>query len=197
MSNSTANTSQVRIIAGRWRGRKISFSTDLSIRPTPDRVRETVFNWLSPYLMKRRCLDLFAGSGVLGFESLSRGAAELVFVDSNKSIVQTLKQQHQIFKIDSEFGQTSVEYEHKDAYKYLSTVTKNFDLIFLDPPYQKKMIQPAIEILVNKKLINNEGLVYLETEKNEALPDFPTTWRIIKSKTMSHVVCNLLLVSNE
>lgn len=195
MGKSAANISTVRIIAGRWRGRKIHFPTNLSIRPTPDRVRETLFNWLAPYIVNRRCLDLYAGSGVLGFEALSRGATEMVFVDSEKSIIKNLEQQHQKLKIDSELATSSVEYQCCDAQIYLSTASTRFDLVFLDPPYQKNMIQPVIKLMSDKNKMNKDGLIYIENAKSEILPNLPGNWTIIKDKVMGQVTCYLIQVN--
>ena len=196
MGKSIVSNSQVRIIAGRWRGRKILFPTNFSIRPTPDRVRETLFNWLSPYITNRfiRGLDLYAGSGVLGFEALSRGATEMVFVDSEISIIKNLEAQHQVLKIDSEFGKNSVKYKCSDAIVYLVAENTKFDLVFIDPPYQKNMIEPVINMLCDSQLINNNGLIYIEMAKSEVLPNIPKNWEIIKNKVMSKVNCYLIQV---
>lgn len=195
MNRSATNISQVRIIAGRWRGRKIAFPTNLSIRPTPDRVRETVFNWLSPYLNNRRCLDLFAGSGVLGFEALSRGASEIVFVDSEKTIVHNLQKQHQIFNIESDRVVSSAEYVHSDGFTYLASLDTKFDLVFLDPPYLKNMIQPSIQLLVEHNVMATDGLIYIEMAKEQQLPDIPDDWSVLKNKVMSQVACYLIQTS--
>ncbi|VAX01558.1 16S rRNA (guanine(966)-N(2))-methyltransferase [hydrothermal vent metagenome] len=195
MNNSVTAASQVRIIAGRWRARKISFATHLSIRPTPDRVRETVFNWLAPYVINSRCLDLFAGSGVLGFEALSRGASEMVFVDSEKTIITQLRAQHQILNIDAESTISRVEYLHTDANAYLSTQQNAYDVIFLDPPYQKNKIPVIIEQLIKNALLNNNGIIYIEMAKDEIFPELPNDWKLIKHKIMSQVACYLIQVS--
>ncbi len=194
MNNTATKASQVRIIAGRWRGRKIRFATNLSIRPSPDRVRETVFNWLTPYLINSRCLDLYAGSGVLGFEALSRGASEMVFVDTEKAIIKQLQQQHQILKIDSESAISSVEYLHVDANKYLTTKQKPYDLVFLDPPYLQNRIPDIIELLLNNSLLNTNGIIYIEMAKMESFPELPNEWELIKKKIMSQVACYLIQV---
>lgn len=199
MSNSATNCSKVRIIAGRWRGRKISFPVNLSIRPTPDRVRETLFNWLTPYIIDSHCLDLYAGSGVLGFEALSRGATEMVFVDSEKAIIKNLEVQHQILKIDFEIEKrilNRVKYQHCDALAYLDTLNIKFDLVFLDPPYQKNMLPAVIKLLADKNLMTKNGIIYLEMAKNELLPDIPENWQVIKNKVMSQVACYLIQVIN-
>jgi len=197
MSRATADQSQVRIIAGRWRGRKISFPTSFSIRPTPDRVRETLFNWLAPYLDAYRevCgLDLYAGSGVLGFEALSRGAVEMVFIDSERGIIKHLETQHEVLKVGFESGVNRVSYQQSDAQAYLSAVNTKFDLVFLDPPYQQNRIPAVIDLLVDKKIMNDGGLIYFEMEKNETPPVIPSDWTLIKNKVMGQVACYLVQV---
>jgi len=197
--NSAGNTSKVRIIAGRWRGRKISFPVNLLIRPTPDRVRETVFNWLAPYIANSCCLDLYAGSGILGFEALSRGATDMVFVDSEKAIIKNLELQHQNLKIDFEIEKkiiNTVKYQYCDALAYLDARTIKFDLVFLDPPYLKNMIPEVIKRLAEKKLMVKDGVIYLEMAKSELLPNLPENWTVIKNKVMSQVACYLIRVMN-
>jgi len=194
MNVPAANTSQVRIIAGRWRGRKIQFPNNLSIRPTPDRVRETLFNWLSPYLVANRhvrALDLFAGSGVLGFEALSRGATNIIFVDSEKSIIKNLIAQHQIFKIDTDIGKNCAEYKHRDAHVFLKAENNKFDLVFVDPPYRQNLIATTIQLLVEHDVMNKDGLIYIEMAKDESAPGIPEDWTLIKSKVMSQVASYL------
>ena len=118
---------QLRIIGGKWRGRKIKFPDIEGLRPTPDRVRETLFNWLSPVIIGAKCLDLFAGSGALGFEALSRGASKTVFVDSNNLVTQQLQYNQQLFQC------SDIEIHKMSAEQYLQTTEKSFDIIFLDP----------------------------------------------------------------
>ncbi len=193
MAKVAIKNSSVRIIAGCWRGRKIEFPTNLSIRPTPDRVRETLFNWLAPYIINSRCLDLYAGSGVLGFEALSRGATGMVFVDLEKNIIDKLQAQHKIFNIGSEYD---IEYHCGAAEDYLRKQEKPFDLVFLDPPYQTDMVEPVIIMLADKKLVSNNGVIYVEMAKAETLPKLPPNWRLLKNKVMGQVACYLLQVLN-
>ena len=123
-------TTGVRIIGGRWRGRRLTIPAGTGVRPTPDRVRETLFNWLQPALAGARCLDLFAGTGVLGLEALSRGAAETWFVERNASLLQRLQEHCE--KIGAEARTV-----RDDALKLLSTSPpRPFDIVFADPPYE-------------------------------------------------------------
>lgn len=183
---------EVRIIGGKWRGRKIKFCDVSGLRPSPDRVRETLFNWLSPYILNARCLDLFAGSGVLGFEALSRGASEVVFVDKNETVIQQLKKNREMFKCDS------IEIHHGTAQKYLEQANKPFDIVFLDPPFYQGLIPVICKLLNNKKLLKSQSLVYLEKEKNNLMTDkeipldLPNDWKIIKQKKAGRVLYYLI-----
>lgn len=119
----------LRIIGGKWRGRRLTFPEGTAVRPTPDRVRETLFNWLQPQLHGARCLDLFAGSGVLGFEALSRGACEAWFVESDRSLADALD-------AHARHLGAAVRIAHEDAERFLSrSPDAHFDVVFLDPPY--------------------------------------------------------------
>jgi 16S rRNA (guanine966-N2)-methyltransferase len=131
-----------RIIAGRWRGRVLKFDDADGLRPTTDRIRETVFSWLQVYLPNSHCLDCFAGSGVLGFEALSRGADEVTFLEQNKQTVNSLKENASMLAADEQ----QVVIEHRDALFWLQSVKteKNlasyFDLVFLDPPFHSDLL---------------------------------------------------------
>ena len=144
----------VRIIGGQWRGQRIKVESELALRPTPDRVRETLFNWLAPTIVGSRCLDLFAGSGALGFEALSRGAAEVVFVERDAKVTRTLAEQSERFDKD----RTAVV--HADAGEWLTTSPTAFDVVFLDPPYEQALA-PLLAQLASGWL-RPQGLVYVE-----------------------------------
>lgn len=125
-ANQAAN--QVRIIAGCWRGRKLSFAPVAGVRPSPDRVRETLFNWLSPVIRDARCLDLYAGSGALGIEAASRGASSVVLVDSDPQVVNCLREQLQLL------GAAQIEVVQSTVEAWLAAPADPFDIVFLDPP---------------------------------------------------------------
>ncbi len=139
-----AKTAQeVRIIGGKWKGRKLRFTGDASLRPTLGRTRETLFNWLRPYIHQQACLDLFAGSGVLGLEALSQGAAHCTFVDSNKRTIHALTQNIATL---SATAQASVQ--QTDALKFLDRSPNRFDVIFLDPPFgQPQLLERVLNVL--------------------------------------------------
>lgn len=158
--NKQSNT--LRIIGGKWRSRKLSFIDALGLRPTPDRVRETLFNWLQGYIHDSSCLDLFAGSGILGLEALSRGAKNVTFVEKNKQVSSQLENNITLLSANA----TLI---HNDAMSYLSNPPHSFDLIFLDPPYRQGLLKQSLEIICqpNNNLLNKNALIYLEHESEE------------------------------
>lgn len=166
----------------------LSFPGVNALRPTPDAVRETVFNWLMPYIVGRRCLDLYAGSGALGFEAVSRGAQSVVLVEKNPRTVKALRQNQAA--IDSE-NQVSVSC--CSAMQFLSTVSGNYELIFLDPPYASDELEKACYQLNRKALLAPDGLVYLEYAANREKPLLPGGWREIKSAQRGDVRYGLYL----
>lgn len=172
--------SEVRIVGGIWRSRRLSFPASAGLRPTPDRVRETVFNWLMPALPGSHCLDLFAGSGAFGFESVSRGAAHAVLVEKQIEVVAALRENGARLKTEA------VEIVHADAMQWLLAAGRPFDIIFLDPPYSSNLLHACIELLETRGWVKPYGLVYLETPKGE-LPGLPENWQLLRSKTAGQV----------
>src|SRR5690349_22897017 len=130
---------QIRIIAGAFRGRRIRVAARPGLRPTPDRVRETLFNWLGQSLDGESCLDLFAGSGALGFEAASRGAARVVMVESDRAAFTALQAARETI------GARAVELVHAEALAYLSRVRERFDVVFLDPPFGQNALPAVLE----------------------------------------------------
>lgn len=149
--------SRVRIIGGQWRSRQIEVPESTGLRPTPDRVRETLFNWLGQDLTGLRCLDLFAGSGALGLEAASRGAAEVVMVENTPRVVAYL--QNAIAKLNA----AQVRLLKGDAVRFARSTAERFDLIFLDPPYNQALLDTLAPCL--EKLLLPGGRVYAEAEK--------------------------------
>jgi 16S rRNA (guanine966-N2)-methyltransferase len=150
----------VRIIAGEWRGRRIQIPDNTSVRPTPDRVRETVFNWLRDSLAGARCLDLYAGTGALGFEALSRGAAEAWFVEQDAALVEALK------ATGAMLG-AAPQVVRRDALAFLrEPAATRFDVVFLDPPYAQPL-EPLLELLPG--WLAPLGVVYVERPRSEGL----------------------------
>lgn len=178
----------VRIIGGRWRGRRVPFDIEPGLRPTPDRVRETLFNWLRNDVDGVRSLDLFAGSGALGLESLSRGAQHCTFVE--KSVAAAAMIRTTLAAVGGEG--TVVE---ADAERWLSRAQpvagerqrEAFDLVFLDPPFAMQWLPRMMSALDKGAWIRPGGLVYLECERNAGAPALPPGWELLKSKFAGEV----------
>jgi 16S rRNA (guanine966-N2)-methyltransferase len=180
----------VRIIAGVWRGRRVHFPDMPALRPTPDRVRETVFNWLQHSIAGARCLDLFAGSGVLGLEALSRGAEEVVFVEQFPAAARAL-QEHLV-----RFGCAARgRIMEMGAARFLRTPAQAFDIAFLDPPFGKDALAEYIPMLDEGNWMRPGGLVYLENERAAGEPKLPGSWELLKSKSAGEVGYHLARVN--
>jgi len=180
----------VRIIGGVWRGRRVHFPDMPGLRPTPDRVRETLFNWLQHSLTGTRCLDLFAGSGALGLEALSRGATEVVFVEQFPAASRTL--QEQLVRLGAEGKGRVME---MGAARFLRTPAKPFDVAFLDPPFGKDALAEYIPLLDSGDWLKAGGLVYLENERIAGVPTIPAHWELLKSKSAGEVGYHLARVN--
>jgi 16S rRNA (guanine966-N2)-methyltransferase len=166
---------EVRIIGGRWRGRKIRFPAGTMIRPSPDRVRETLFNWLAPTLRGARCLDLFAGSGALGFESLSRGAASAVFVERDAAAVAQLKSLAKALLAESAC------IVQADATGWLNRTGEPFDVVFLDPPFGSGLLPGLLGQLDRGGWLAPDARVYIECRRTDGVPALPAGWRMHRS----------------
>lgn len=175
-------SNQLRIIGGEWRGRKLRFPDVPNLRPTPDRVRETIFNWLTPVIHGAHCLDLFAGSGALGLEALSRGAASTLFIDSHKKATGAIQAHIDLLKVNDRASVIQMESE-----KFLKTEAQKFDLVFLDPPYQLDLMEKVIPQLEQYGWLADEAMLYLEIEKRQSLPVLPANWQQLKEKTAGEV----------
>ena len=156
-------TNQVRIIGGQWRSRIVRFPDAQSLRPTPDRLRETLFNWLGQDLTGKTCLDLFAGSGALGFEAASRGARQVVMVEQDGGVYRALHETQDALAA----GQ--VELHRADAFGFLKTDVRRYDVLFLDPPFQLGWLSRLLPLLPVH--LAPEARVYLEAEKAPAVPE--------------------------
>ncbi|MBV1910946.1 MAG: 16S rRNA (guanine(966)-N(2))-methyltransferase RsmD [Kangiellaceae bacterium] len=182
--NSPNQEGSVRIIGGKMRGRKITFSNGEGLRPTLDRIRETAFNWLASHIVQSNCLDLFAGSGAFGIEAISRGASSIVLVDSSLKATKGLKKNINLLSIDnsSVINQTAEDFLKNNLLK--------FDLVFLDPPYDKGLLQSTLEKTIPHLFPN--ALVYVEQEAAQKEPEYPDHWQVIKSKKTSRFYYQLL-----
>lgn len=171
----------VRIIAGKWRGRKISFPEVQGLRPTPDRVRETLFNWLQSVIGDARCLDLFAGSGALGFEAASRGAAHVDFVELDATAIEALQQNCLLLSADN------CQLNKTKAQTFLNASNQSYDIVFIDPPFQADLWSEVTELLMNNKRLVDGAYVYLEYPKKQDLIGLPSQWQLLKEKVAGDV----------
>jgi 16S rRNA (guanine966-N2)-methyltransferase len=178
---------RVRIIGGEWRGRLIEFVDAEGLRPTKDLIRETLFNWLQFHLPGSRCLDAFAGSGALGFEAASRGAAEVVMVEASGEVTAQLRRQASVLQA------TQVEIVYSDLQQYLQRSNKPlpFDIVFLDPPFNTDLLMHSCEWLHNLRLLQAGAHIYLEAAKAAGLPSLPAGWNWLKQKQSGDVAYGL------
>lgn len=176
---------QIRIIGGLWRGRKLPVPDSPGLRPTTDRVRETLFNWLAPVLQDARCLDCFAGSGALGFEALSRYAGKAVLLESERNIAQQL--QKNLALLNSDKGQIV----NGNALNWLAQPGTPFDVIFLDPPFRCGLLAETIRLLEQQGWLADEAWIYVEAEIEHSAVDIPPSWHLHREKTAGQVAYRL------
>jgi 16S rRNA (guanine966-N2)-methyltransferase len=194
----------LRIIGGTWRGRRLRFPPQAEIRPTPDRVRETLFNWLGARVPGARCLDLFAGSGALGLEALSRGAAQVTFVERDATTVRELRARL------AEWGASGAQVEQGDALRFLERAPQpiatsqagaapqghgapqGYDIVFLDPPFTSTTLAQVCQLLEERHWLSANALIYVETDARSGLPALPQTWEVTKAKQAGAVGYHLL-----
>ncbi len=181
-SSSPRSAHQLRIIGGRWRGRRLPVPAIAGLRPTPDRVRETLFNWLTPAITGARCLDLYAGTGALGFEALSRGAAHVVFVERHRQALAGLRRSAAALGADCEVFAGPVS-------AFLAETTARFDVIFMDPPYD---VDPGPVCRALKDRLTAAGLVYVERGSAEDLRTLQVWGRFSKQGRAGGVHFGLL-----
>ena len=180
---------QVRIIAGQCRGRRINFPAVVGLRPTGDRLRETLFNWLTADLKGARCLDLFAGSGALGLEAASRGAGEVILLELNNTAARALGDNIDLL------GLKSTTVVNTDALNWLqqnASDSKPFDIIFLDPPFDSTLLADTIAALNQQSaLLAQDAMIYIEAPARQTLDFMPDSWRLHRHKTAGDVTCYL------
>jgi 16S rRNA (guanine(966)-N(2))-methyltransferase RsmD len=179
--NRTAKAGKIRIIGGEYRGRRIMVPDRRDLRPTPDRVRETLFNWLGQRLQDKNCLDLFAGSGALGFEAASRGAARVVMVENDRAVFASLA------KARETIGAHAVELVLVDAFDYLAKSAERFDVVFLDPPFRQNALPALLERLPPR--LAPGARVYVEAPEPM---DTAPSWRELKRSRAGQVSYQLL-----
>jgi 16S rRNA (guanine966-N2)-methyltransferase len=176
---------KLRIIGGSWRSRTISFVDAPSLRPTPGRVRETLFNWLQYDIIGKNCLDLYAGSGALGFEAASRGAKSVLQVENDAKACLSLKQNA------TALSAHQVRHVQADVLAFLAGTATAFDVVFIDPPFAKALAVETCLKLENNGWLNQHAKIYVEAERTLALTGLPHNWRPLKHKTAGEVAYHL------
>lgn len=195
-SSASARTSRnrVRIIAGRWRGRWVEFDPHPQLRPSSDRLRETLFNWLQSFPPPKHCLDLFAGSGALGFEAASRGAVQVTLVDSNAAVCQRLREHVGLFKADN------IAVAQQDASEFLRQCQSHdmgsamhFDLVFIDPPFAAELQLDYLQQVIESQTLAANALIFLEADKgSNIVSELPAQTEQLRELRMGNVTGVLL-----
>jgi 16S rRNA (guanine966-N2)-methyltransferase len=190
-NSSKSASNSLRIIAGEWRSRRLSFPSVDGLRPTADRIRETLFNWLAIQIPGAKCLDLFAGSGAMGLEALSRDADHCTFVELNKAAAQSLKNNLSLLKTAK--GQV----QQNNALNWLDQQANNseqpgFTVVFLDPPFANNMLQETLDKLAASNCLAAGALIYWEAAKEQAIPQLPASWVMQKHKQTGQVQYGLI-----
>lgn len=176
---------QIRIIGGLWRGRKLPVPDSAGLRPTTDRVRETLFNWLAPDIQGARCLDCFAGSGALGLEALSRHAASATLLELERPVAQQLE------KNLATLGAKTGRVINVNTLQFLAQGGEPHDLIFIDPPFRKGLLEQTIVQLETQGWLAESALIYVESEVEHGLPPVPVSWQLYREKIAGQVAYRL------
>ena len=186
---------EIRIIGGKWKGKKIYFDLNDDLRPTPDRAKETLFNWLGQDLKKMYCLDLFSGTGALGFEAFSRGAEKVTFVEGNKEYLQKIKN---VYLEMSE--KADCDFFRAECLEWIQNNNSGikYDLIFIDPPFNKNLIHDLLAAILEKELLSKNGQIYFEFEKKLDL-EIPKPLSLKRKKSLgkkSYVLAEVTYLSS-
>ncbi|MBN3053158.1 16S rRNA (guanine(966)-N(2))-methyltransferase [Pectobacterium brasiliense] len=185
--NASSAAGQIRIIGGQWRGRKLPVPDSPGLRPTTDRVRETLFNWLAPVIQQARCLDCFAGSGALGLEALSRYAAHATLLEMERAVAQQLTQNLALLRAEN------AEVINTDALSWLAKLGTPFDVVFLDPPFRKELLNNTLALLEQQGWLAPDAWIYVETEAENAQLTIPENWQLHREKIAGQVAYRLYI----
>lgn len=185
MKKTNRPAGQIRIIGGQWRGRKLPVPDSPGLRPTTDRVRETLFNWLAPSMVDARCLDCFAGSGALGLEALSRYAASATLLEMDRSVSQQLQQNLTTLKA------TNGKVVNTNALTFLAQQGTPHDVVFIDPPFRKGLLEETLTLLENNGWLADDALIYVESEVENGLPPVPVHWDLHREQVAGQVAYRL------
>ena len=187
--NKLSAAGSLRIIGGQWRSRKLQFNPHQGLRPTSDRIRETLFNWLSPMIHGANCADLFAGSGALGLEALSRGAAHCSFIDTSAAAISQINKHLTALNAGHQGSchrQTAVD--------FVEQANRPIDILFIDPPFARGLIAPIWQALASGDTLAKEAWIYLEAPRNEPPPACPENWQLRRDKAAGEVAYRLFKV---
>jgi len=179
---------RLRIVAGKWRSRLLDIADVPGLRPTSERIRETLFNWLAPTIAGSRCLDLFAGTGALGLEAISRGAAGAVFVEKSHRAAETLER-----NIDLVGAASTATVHRTDAFEFMAQNGQTpFDIVFLDPPFAADMLDDLCRLLDQGSLLAKGALIYIEEDNAKPTVELPTGWQALRTRAAGNVRYSLL-----
>lgn len=180
-----AGSGQIRIIGGQWRGRKLPVPDSPGLRPTTDRVRETLFNWLAPHMVDARCLDCFAGSGALGLEALSRYAASTTLLEMDRDVSRQLQQNLATLKA------ANARVVNTNSLTFLAQPGTPHDVVFIDPPFRKGLLEETLHLLESNGWLADDALIYVESEVENGLPPVPANWDLHREKVAGQVAYRL------
>ena len=180
-----AGSGQIRIIGGQWRGRKLPVPESPGLRPTTDRVRETLFNWLAPSIVDASCLDCFAGSGALGLEALSRYAANATLLEMERGVAQQLQKNLATLKA------SNAKVVNTNTLAFLAQAGAPHNIVFVDPPFRKGLLEETLKLLENNGWLSDEALIYIESEVENGLPPVPMNWHVYREKVAGQVAYRL------
>lgn len=181
----SGGSGQIRIIGGQWRGRKLPVPDSPGLRPTTDRVRETLFNWLAPSIVDARCLDCFAGSGALGLEALSRYAANATLLEMDRQVAQQLQKNLATLKT------TQGKVVSTNTLVFLNQNGTPHDIVFVDPPFRKGLLEETLSLLETQGWLADDALIYVESEVENGLPPVPANWALHREKIAGQVAYRL------
>ncbi|EPG0610221.1 16S rRNA (guanine(966)-N(2))-methyltransferase RsmD [Vibrio fluvialis] len=190
-SQKRAPSGQVRIISGLWRGRKLPVHDAEGLRPTTDRVKETLFNWLAQDIPHAKCLDLFAGSGGLGFEAASRQAEKVTMLEMNPQAFAQLKTNIAALKA------STIEAFNTDTLAYLKQPGQAYDVVFIDPPFRQGLLQETVQLLEQNGWLAANAMIYIESEKELPLTELPESWQLYREKLAGQVCYRLFERTSE
>lgn len=178
----------IRIIGGIWKGKKLKVQDSQGLRPTTDRIKETLFNWLMFDVADKTVLDAFSGAGSLGFEALSRGAKSVDLVELAKPIARQLEQNITSLSIS---GPNPINVYNQSCLDFIANTQQNYDLVFIDPPFNQNLVEKTLQALVDSNCLTDDAFIYIETEKDWSVNSIPDTWVQLKEKTTGQVCYRL------